>query len=61
VHKSGALFFGTAKESDAGDSGVQSIGTGVVNVHRRLLRAHRPPDLQLDISSNDHLQYPGSR
>jgi hypothetical protein len=32
VHKNGALFFGTAKESDAGDSGVQSIGTGVVNV-----------------------------
>ena len=32
VHKNGALFFGTAKESDAGDSGVQSIATGVVNV-----------------------------
>jgi hypothetical protein len=32
VHKNGALFFGTAKESDAGDSGVQSIGTGVVAV-----------------------------
>jgi hypothetical protein len=31
VHKNGGLFFGTAKESDAGDSGVQSIGTGVVN------------------------------
>jgi hypothetical protein len=32
VHKNGALFFGTAKESDAGDSGLQSIGTGAVNV-----------------------------
>jgi hypothetical protein len=33
LHKNGALFFGTAKESDAGDSGFQSIGTGVVSVH----------------------------
>ena len=32
VHKNGGLFFGTAKESDQGGSGVQSIGTGVVNV-----------------------------
>jgi hypothetical protein len=32
VHKNGGLFFGTAEESDAGDSGVQSIGTSVVNV-----------------------------
>jgi hypothetical protein len=32
VHKNGALFFGTAKESDQGDAGVQSIGRGVVNV-----------------------------
>jgi hypothetical protein len=32
VHKNGALFFGTAKESDLGDSGVQSIGTAVVHV-----------------------------
>jgi hypothetical protein len=32
VHKNGGLFFGTAKESDAGDSGFQSIGTRVVNV-----------------------------
>jgi hypothetical protein len=27
-----ALFCGTAKESDQGDAGVQSIGTGVVDV-----------------------------
>jgi hypothetical protein len=32
VHKTGGLFFGTAEESDAGDSGVRSIGTSVVNV-----------------------------
>jgi hypothetical protein len=32
VHKNGVLFFGTAKENDLGDSGVQSIGTAVVNV-----------------------------
>jgi hypothetical protein len=32
VHKNGTLFFGTAKESDEGDAGVQSIGTGVVDV-----------------------------
>jgi hypothetical protein len=32
VHKNGTLFFGTARESDNGDSGVQCIGTGVVNV-----------------------------
>jgi hypothetical protein len=32
VHKNGALFFGAAKESDLGDSGVQSIGTAVVDV-----------------------------
>jgi hypothetical protein len=31
VHKNGGLFFGTAKESDQGDSGIQNIGTGVVN------------------------------
>jgi hypothetical protein len=32
VHKNGGLFFGTAKESDEGDAGVQSIGSAVVNV-----------------------------
>ena len=32
IHQEAALFLGTAKESDHGDSGVQSIGTGVVNV-----------------------------
>jgi hypothetical protein len=32
VHKNGALFFGTAKESDQGDAGVQSIGSAVVDV-----------------------------
>jgi hypothetical protein len=32
VHKNGSLFFGTAKESDLGDGGVQSIGSAVVDV-----------------------------
>jgi hypothetical protein len=32
MHKNGALFFGAAKESDEGDSGVQSIGSVVVGV-----------------------------
>jgi hypothetical protein len=32
VRRNSALFFGTAKESDLGDSGVQSIGSAVVNV-----------------------------
>jgi hypothetical protein len=32
VHKNGALFFGTAEESDQGDAGVQSIGSAVVDV-----------------------------
>jgi hypothetical protein len=32
VHKNGSLFFGTAKESDNGDSGVQSIGSAVGDV-----------------------------
>jgi hypothetical protein len=32
VHRNEALFFGTAKESDQGDGGVQSLGTGVVDV-----------------------------
>jgi hypothetical protein len=32
VHRKRALFFGAAKESDLGDSGVQNLGTGVVNV-----------------------------
>jgi hypothetical protein len=32
VHKNGALFFGAAKESDLGESGVQNIGTAVVDV-----------------------------
>jgi hypothetical protein len=32
VHKNSALFFGTAKESDQGDAGVQSIGSAVVDV-----------------------------
>jgi hypothetical protein len=32
VHKNGSLFLGTAKESDNGDSGVQSIGSAVVDV-----------------------------
>ena len=32
MQQNGALFFGTARESDEGDAGVQSIGTGVVNV-----------------------------
>lgn len=32
LHKNGGLFFGTAKESDAGDAGVQNVGTAVVNV-----------------------------
>jgi predicted cupin superfamily sugar epimerase len=32
VHREGGLFFGTAKESENGDSGVQGIGAGVVEV-----------------------------
>ena len=32
VHKNGALFFGTAKESDEGDAGVEGIGSAVVDV-----------------------------
>jgi hypothetical protein len=32
IHKNGGLFFGTAKESDEGDAGVQSIGSAVVDV-----------------------------
>ena len=32
IHKNGGLFFGMARESDEGDAGVQSIGTGVVDV-----------------------------
>jgi hypothetical protein len=32
MHRSGGLFFGTAKESDEGDAGVQSIGCAVVDV-----------------------------
>jgi hypothetical protein len=32
MHKNGGLFFGTAKESDEGDAGVQSIGSAVVDV-----------------------------
>ena len=32
MHKNGALFFGAAKKSDQGDSGVQGIGSAVVEV-----------------------------
>jgi hypothetical protein len=32
MHKNGALFFGAAKESDAGDSGLQNASTAVVEV-----------------------------
>jgi hypothetical protein len=32
IYKNSALFFGTAKESDQGDAGVQSIGSAVVDV-----------------------------
>jgi hypothetical protein len=32
VHENGSLFFGSVKESDNGDSGVQSIGGAVVDV-----------------------------
>ena len=32
MHQNGGLFFGTARESDAGDAGVQSIGSAVVDV-----------------------------
>ena len=32
VHKNGSLFFGSAKESDEGDAGVQSISSAVVDV-----------------------------
>jgi hypothetical protein len=32
IHQNGALFFGTAKESDEGDAGVQGIGSAVVDV-----------------------------
>jgi hypothetical protein len=32
VHRNGALFFGAAKESDQGDSGVQSAGSAAVDV-----------------------------
>ena len=32
AHKNGALFFGAAKESDQGDSGVQSAGSAAVDV-----------------------------
>jgi hypothetical protein len=32
VHREGGLFFGTARESDEGDAGVQSIGSAVVDV-----------------------------
>ena len=32
MHRNGALFLRAAKESDLGDSGARSIGTGVVEV-----------------------------
>ncbi len=32
MHKNGGLFFGAAKESDAGDSGLQNASTAVVEV-----------------------------
>jgi hypothetical protein len=35
VHKNGGLLFGTAKESDNGDNGVQSIGSAVVDATHR--------------------------
>jgi len=48
VHKNGALFFGTAKESDAGDRRrAEHRHRGGRRHARRLLRAHRPPDLRI--------------
>ena len=32
MHQNGAAFFGTGRESDEGDAGVQSIGSAVVDV-----------------------------
>jgi hypothetical protein len=32
MHQNGGLFFGTGRESNEGDAGVQSIGSAVVDV-----------------------------
>jgi hypothetical protein len=62
VHREGGLFFGTAKESDEGDAGVQGIGSAVVDVtlgdYFEIIARQTSSST---ISSNDHLQYPDSR
>jgi hypothetical protein len=47
VLKTDPPFFGTAKESDEGDAGVQGIGSAVVDVMPGDYFGYRSPDLQL--------------